>query len=185
MCVNMWMLPLAALHILAFPLVESVEFHVDSTLGSDSTGDGSVERPFVSLQAAQRAVRAELRAADEDKRTDITVSMAPGAHALAEPLRFDSRDSGRAGRRVVWRGTHGGDRTRILGGPAVGGWEHAWGSVYRSKLGRRVFALSEGGRQANLARHPNTNPGSGSGWHAGAVSNAGFTWAAGAKNAFF
>ena len=163
----------------------AIELHVDSTVGSDHTGDGSRARPFASLHRAQRAVRAELRQISqsgehaEAESSDITVSVGPGVHALNEPLRFDSRDSGRAGRRVVWRG-HGGESTRILGGPMVGDWEHAWGNVYRSKLGRRVYALAEGGRQANPARHPNTNPGYGSGWFDGSVNGGGFTWADGA-----
>ena len=60
----------------------------------------------------------------------------------------------------------------------LGAWQRAWGQVYRTRLGRRIYGLSENGRQGNPARHPNTNPGAGAGWLGGA-NNGGFSWADG------
>ena len=158
-----------------------IRFHVAPTkarlpsAAMTPPGDGSCERPFASLHEAQRAVRAVLGSAT-GAPAGVEVSVAAGRHELAEPLRFTSADSDRSGARVVWRGpTDQGAEARILGGGAVGDWQHAWGMVYKTRLGRRVYGLSENGRQANPARHPNTNPGSGSGW-LGGTSNAGFSW---------
>ena len=141
-----------------------------------AAADGSAEKPFGTLHAAQSKVRSLLVAGAP---TGIEVMVHAGRYELTEPLRFTSVDSGPAGARVVWR-KYGpaSAEVRILGGRAVGGWEHAWGEVYRTRLGRRVYGLSENGRQANPARHPNTNPGAGAGWLGGA-SDGGFSWAEG------
>lgn len=147
----------------------------------DRGEDGSEGSPFATLHAAQAGVRTLLAAGAAPAGVEVRV--APGRYQLERPLRFTSADSGRVGARVVWKGVAaagdgGGGEARILGGEAVGGWERVWGEVHRTRLGRRVYGLSENGRQANPARHPNTNPGSGSGWLGGA-NGGGFSWAAG------
>ena len=139
-----------------------------------------------SLHCAQDRVRELLRApsALESPAEDITVFVAGGSYELTEPLVFDERDHATDGRRVVWQGpagsaaggSHAARPARILGGTRLRGWERAWGDVYRTRLGRRVWNLAENGRQSNPARHPNTNPGAGSGQLNGSASMAGITW---------
>ena len=136
-----------------------------------------------SLHCAQDRVRQLLRvpSASEGAAEDITVRVAGGSYELMEPLVFDERDHATDGRRVVWQGpaagaSHAARPARILGGTRLRGWERAWGEVYRTRLGRRVWNLAENGRQSNPARHPNTNPGAGSGQLNGSASMAGITW---------
>ena len=153
-----------------------------------------------SLHCAQLRVR-ELLAAPlaegPQAVDDITVRIAPGSYELTEPLVFGERDHATDGRRVVWQalgpagsgGGGGGSRlsrqsqrasARVVGGTLVHGWERAWGDVWKVKLGRRVWSLSENSRQSSPARHPNTNPGAGSGQLNGSASATSFSWNEGA-----
>ena len=152
--------------------------HVAPDSGSIATADGSASRPFATLGAAHEAARTLLAAGPLTE--DLTVSCAAGTYELAEPLVFTERDGGRDGHRVIWSGPADGvGEARVLGGTRLGGWELAWGEVYRMRLGRRIYGLSENGKQANPARHPNTSPGEGSGWLEASVTNHGMTVSAG------
>eukprot|EP01047_Picozoa_sp_COSAG01_P007544 COSAG01_NODE_288_length_19394_cov_29.544960_1_plen_334_part_00 len=149
-----------------------------------------------SLHCAQRRVRALLASAPppppllpDAAQGDITVHIAPGAYELTEPLIFDARDHASGGRRVIWQGPAGsgsgsgaraGGAARVLGGTRLRGWQRAWGEVYKVRLGRRIWSLSENSRQCSPARHPNTNPGAGSGQLNGSASATGFRWNQGA-----
>jgi hypothetical protein len=146
-----------------------------------------------SLHCAQLRVRelltVPLAREGLDAAEDITVRVAPGSYELAEPLVFGERDHATDGRRVVWQGPAGGGggarqsrgaSARVLGGTRVSGWERAWGDVWKVKLGRRVWSLSENSRQSSPARHPNTNPGAGSGQLNGSASATSFSWNEGA-----
>jgi len=44
-------------HVYARAVLSSIALHVDCTLGSDSVGDGSVDRPYLSLRMARDALR--------------------------------------------------------------------------------------------------------------------------------
>ena len=132
--------------------------------------------PSVPLVDAQRAVREVLRRGP--LKEDLRVELEPGTYSLPEPLIFTRADCDSA-HSVVWAGTGVGD-VRVLGGELVQGWKRVWGSVYRARLGRRVYNLVEDGRQARLARHPNTAPGIGSGWLNASASATSMTWASSA-----
>jgi hypothetical protein len=152
-----------------------------------AAADGSAQRPYASLHRAQTAVRALLQRHGA-AAGDITVHVGGGRYELGEPLVFDERDHHPAhrdsgsGHRVTWAGPPKAseEKARVLCGTALAGWQHAWGGVYKIKLGRRVWNLAENGRQSNPARHPNTNPGAGSGQLNGSASTSGFTWHEGA-----
>ena len=101
---------------------------------------------------------------------DITVHITGGSYELDRPLVFDERDHANGTVTIHWQGPSATNRheagfkpARILCGKALRDWEVAWGSggsrVYKTFLGRRVWSISENGRQSNPARHPNTNPG--------------------------
>lgn len=168
-------------HVAPALIQQQVTAGILTSTASSGAPDGSVDRPFVSLHAAQSEVRRLLaNASTSTTSSDIEVLVHPGQYELDVPLRFTSADSGRGvGARVVWK-KHGpvSAEARVLGGRVLGSWQHAWGEVYRTRLGRRIYGLSENGRQGNPARHPNTNPGAGAGWLGGA-SNSGFSWAEG------
>jgi hypothetical protein len=141
-----------------------------------------------ALHCAQLRVR-ELLAAPlvqgPQAAEDITVRIAPGSYELTEPLVIDERYHPTDGRRVVWQGPAGsggggGSPARVLGGTLLRGWERAWGEVWKVKLGRRIWSLSENSRQSSPARHPNTNPGAGSGQLNGSASETSFSWNEGA-----
>jgi hypothetical protein len=162
---------------------------VSPAAGDDVAGDGTALRPFASLHRAQLAARAALQtAAASGGGGDLTVRIAGGRYELTEPLVFDERDQHAAPspHRVSWVGpsldaqTAGEEAARVLCGTVLSGWQHAWGGVYKVRLGRRVWNLAENGRQSNPARHPNTNPGAGMGQLNGSSSTAGFSWNEGA-----
>nr|QEO73836.1 hypothetical protein [uncultured bacterium] len=69
-----------------------------------------------SLKRAQEVVRS----ASHTKR-DITVVLDGGTYRLAEPLRFDARDSGRGGHSVTWTAARGATPT-FSGASKVMGW---------------------------------------------------------------
>eukprot|EP01048_Picozoa_sp_COSAG05_P004567 COSAG05_NODE_251_length_12871_cov_4.691669_1_plen_214_part_10 len=155
-----------------------------SPAGSDAVGDGSVAKPYASLGRAQSAVRALLQQRGASAAGNITVTVGGGRYELREPLVFDERDHHAApsANRVSWTGPSkaAAKKARVLCGAALSGWQHAWGGVYKVHLGRRVWNLAEAGRQSNPARHPNTNPGAGSGQLNGSSSSGGFSWHEGA-----
>lgn len=82
--------------------------------GSDS-GDGSPERPVASFARAQELVRMF------NRTRDVTVRIAGGTYALAEPLRFTAADGGQRGTVVRWEGAPG-QFPVLSGGVRVAGW---------------------------------------------------------------
>lgn len=73
-------------------------FHV-ATNGDDASGDGSATAPFLTLERARQAVRADTNRG----RCPIDVQIAAGTYALADPLRFDAGDSGSVDAPVTYR----------------------------------------------------------------------------------
>src|SRR3954464_16060237 len=57
--------------------------------------------PFATVSRAQKAVR-ELKAAQADRKTAITVQLRGGFYALKEPLVFSTEDSGSAAAPIVY-----------------------------------------------------------------------------------
>jgi hypothetical protein len=73
-------------------------FHV-ATNGDDASGDGSATAPFLTLERARQAVRADTNRG----RCPIDVQIAAGTYALTDPLRFDAGDSGSVDAPVTYR----------------------------------------------------------------------------------
>lgn len=69
--------------------------HVSSTEGSDSTGDGSVNRPFATIQRAQIAARHFVALDEQDASVDVMI--ASGHYYVPEGLSFDEHDSSARG----------------------------------------------------------------------------------------
>ena len=76
---------------------------------------GTSAQPVRTLQRAQTLVRERASQA----AGDLTVHLASGVFDLSQPLKFDARDSGVNGHRVIWQGSPG---TEISGGRSVTGW---------------------------------------------------------------
>lgn len=100
-----------------------------SPTGSDANA-GTAAAPFRTLARAQRAARA----ATPRMREDVVVVLRGGLHRLSEPLVLDARDSGRNGRRVVWRAAEG-EQPVVSGGVRVTGWEELGGGLWRARVG--------------------------------------------------
>jgi hypothetical protein len=144
--------------------------------GSDSSGDGTVAKPFATLPAAQQAARKALVAAAGG---NVTVHVGAGRYYLPEPLLLSASDSGRNGGRMRWIGPGPGagvdpqQAAIIHGGVRVDGWRQVgdgpvWTadvSALASRPGsgitgfRRFFNLIEDQRGAVLARHPDFGSG--------------------------
>ena len=71
-----------------------------SPAGNDNA-DGTIDRPFLTLERAQLAVRAI------NKDQDVIVSLADGMYRLSRTLIFSSDDGGRNGHKVTWAAADG------------------------------------------------------------------------------
>ncbi|MBD8736672.1 right-handed parallel beta-helix repeat-containing protein [Sphingomonas sp. CFBP 13706] len=103
----------AAMSLPVPPVAIPSVVHVSPT-GADA-GDGTMARPFRSIERAQQAVR-RLNAAH-----DVTVSLADGMYALQAPLRFAADDGGRNGHVVTWQAAPGAHPV-LSGGTVIAGW---------------------------------------------------------------
>lgn len=88
-----------------------------STAGDDSASGGA-DDPFLTLARARDAVRALTQ---EQRCQGVSVTLQGGVYRLAEPLALDARDSGCAGRPVVYRAAPG-EQVVISGGVKIEGW---------------------------------------------------------------
>ncbi len=117
--------------------------------GSDAN-PGSEARPFQTIAKARDVVRA--RAADMSG--DIVVVLRDGTHVLHETLSFDHRDSGRNGRRVIYRGAPG-ETPIVSGGKAITGWQPGTAGRWTARTDVPDFRqLYVDGRRAARARGP-------------------------------
>ncbi len=121
-----------------------------SPAGSDSN-EGTVSRPFATLQRAQQAAR----------RTPGTVSLRGGTYYLTQPLVFTDADSGTATRPAIWAAYPG--ETPVLSGglrlrdlhwkPGTNG---IWSTPVPADLATEEIFIN--GERQHLARYPNFNP---------------------------
>ncbi|MBJ7522099.1 MAG: right-handed parallel beta-helix repeat-containing protein [Solirubrobacteraceae bacterium] len=119
-----------------------------SPRGSDD-GDGTRDRPFRSLQRAQRDARAAAASAP------VRVMLLGGTYRLRRPLVLDHRDSGSAGREVAYRAAPGA-RPVLSGGLRLSGWtlHDRRRGIYRARVpaGTRSRQLYVDGRRATRAQ---------------------------------
>lgn len=119
--------------------------------GSDDH-QGSELMPFRTLARAQQAVREEIR---EGMWEDVTVYLRDGLYPMESVLRFDERDSGRNGCRVVYRSAPG-EQPILAGGRVITGWQRYNDTIWRVKLepGRSFQTLYADGKRITKARLP-------------------------------
>lgn len=132
-------------------------FHV-APWGRD-TWPGTAERPFATLQRAQRSVRGATTAMD----ADLIVSLRAGTYRLTEPFQLLAAegDSGENGHRVVYEawGYSSGEPEEVVlsGGREISGWalHDPTRNVWRARVGaldtRQLFV---DGRRAGRATLP-------------------------------
>ncbi|RVT39437.1 right-handed parallel beta-helix repeat-containing protein [Sphingobium algorifonticola] len=109
-----WSVALCGAVLLASPAQGAgSEIHVSPS--GDDRATGTAQRPFRTLERAQREVRARNQGAD------VTVLLHDGTYPLPKPLRFDPKDGGQGRAHVTWRAAADA-RPVISGGQVVTGW---------------------------------------------------------------
>jgi hypothetical protein len=87
----------------------------------DDAGPGTIDRPFATVDRAQKAVR-ELKAKQPDRNRPIVVSVRGGWYELPQPIVFQPEDSGAPQAPVIYQ-AHGDQRPIFSGGRRISGWE--------------------------------------------------------------
>lgn len=154
---NSRFLNLSTLFILIFLITGCAEsmFYV-SPAGNDQN-PGTRSEPFLTIQRAQEAVRAELGGGTSG---NITVWLADGTYNISTPLRFDTGDSGKGENIVIYKASQGASPV-ISGGMEISGWQHKgngiWIAAVPGELAQQGFReLFIEGERATRARHPNS-----------------------------
>jgi len=135
---------------------QTKNYYVSPT-GSD-LNDGTVNKPFASLQKAFDAVRKNI-AAGLDK--DITVLLRQGCYEIDRPLVFAPQDGGNAEYKVTYA-AYPGEKPVISGGRKITGWKQGTGNMWTVKLndvkdGKWWFRqLYAGGQRLARGRYPET-----------------------------
>ena len=118
--------------------------------GSDSTGKGTADSPFYSLN---KAVEGRLGISSDT----LFVLVAPGDYYMEEPFTIRETSS----RPVVIK-SQGREKPRLMGGIHISGWEKQPDGLYRAyvpevkKYGLDFEQFYVNGKRAVLARTPNT-----------------------------
>ncbi|MEE4311837.1 MAG: right-handed parallel beta-helix repeat-containing protein [candidate division KSB1 bacterium] len=117
--------------------------------GGDDDNPGTLIRPFATIAKAQRAVRR----INSDMRSDIVVYLRGGRYQLSSTLKFDARDSGSNGHRVIYSAYQ--DEVPVIsGGVTIRKWGKGKNGVYTSRSQGTFRQLYVNGRRAIRARTP-------------------------------
>ncbi len=107
---------------------ESV-FYVSPT--AEKNGNGTLEAPFNTIEAARDAVRT----INKDMTANITVYLMGGDYRVTEPIEFDVRDSATNGFTISYEAYE--DEVPVINGSvAVTGWEKHDDKLYKAPLDR-------------------------------------------------
>lgn len=106
---------LTAICLSGFNTDEKISFYV-STTGTDSNS-GTIDKPFATLQAAQKAIR---NARQKGLQLPVEVIIRGGIYYLAETLELEPEDSGTLEAPVTWRAVEN-DRVVLSGGKLIRG----------------------------------------------------------------
>ncbi|KAL2067528.1 hypothetical protein VTL71DRAFT_1953 [Oculimacula yallundae] len=124
----------------------AANFYV-SPHGANSNDGTSASKPFLTLYAAQQAVRTQVA---RSMTENITVNLDDGFYFLSTPLSFTALDSGRNGYSVAWVASN----ATISGGIRVTGWTAGSNGVYSANVpvGTKSRNLYVNGKASNYAR---------------------------------
>jgi hypothetical protein len=102
-----------------------------ATNGNDTTGDGSLANPFLTIGRAQQTVRVFLR---EGLTQDVHVYIREGTYYLSDTLVFDKRDTVPTGHKVIYE-AYSGESPVISGGyKLTGTWNNTGGDLWTIQL---------------------------------------------------
>ncbi len=138
--------------------------------GSDSTGTGTEDQPFQTLERAREEIRAIKKAHNgEVPDGGITVYLREGEYYQEETFELTQEDSGKAGSPVVFT-SYPGENASIHSGKAIEGWEllkednsqvneAAKGKLYVADIekGWRFHDLYVNGIRQQVSRQTNSN----------------------------
>ncbi|KAH7305704.1 hypothetical protein BKA65DRAFT_470043 [Rhexocercosporidium sp. MPI-PUGE-AT-0058] len=147
----------SSLHLLAWCATflstptSAINFYV-SPRGANSNAGTSASQPFLTLSAAQQAVRNQIATSMTE---NITVNLDSGVYFLSAPLSFTSQDSGRNGFSVNWVGSS----ATVSGGIKVTGWTAGSNGIYSANVpaGTKSRNLYVNGMASNYARRKIAN----------------------------
>ena len=146
------------------------DLYVDPANGGDQNS-GSLEAPFRSLEAARDAMRKISR----DSHTDSIIYLRGGIYPVTGTIRFDERDSGSNGRKIIYRAFPG--ETPVFdAGVKITGWQADAGGVWKASgiktdIIRQIYV---NGVRANRARSESMT--SGVGWPQPYTSSTDLNW---------
>ncbi len=115
LCFGVKILLLIGIFSFQIPKNEITKFYVALT-GNDSN-DGSKERPFASLETAQKAVRL---AKKNGNQNPIEIIVRGGVYFLPHTIEFTSEDSGTKSAPITWKAATG-EKVVISGGRRISG----------------------------------------------------------------
>jgi hypothetical protein len=133
----------------------TLQYYV-SPNGNDSS-DGSLNRPFKTIEHAQTVVRA--RNASQSMTQDIAIYLRQGYYQLSRPLTFTPADSGKNGFNIVYL-AYPNETPVISGGITINSWIPE-GKLWKSYVGPNVQSrqLYVNGVRATRARTSGGIPG--------------------------
>lgn len=143
-------------------LVESGGVHLYVAPDGSDLNSGTVAKPLRTISAARDAVRLHIA---KGLSSDVTVYLREGTYVLAEPILFDSRDSGTTDCVVTYQ-AYADETVVISGGRKLSGrWERHVGNIWKldvpevrtGKVWFRQLFIDEAGEinRATRARWPN------------------------------
>ncbi|MFD0619607.1 discoidin domain-containing protein [Paenibacillus sp. GCM10027629] len=131
-----------------------LENYYVSISGSDLTGDGSIEKPFATIEKAKHAVKANLAAG---LTKDVHVYVRGGTYYLADAIKLDETDSGNNGFKVIYTSFNN-ENVSIVGGKPVTGWTDTGSNgIYKADItgSNNFWALFDNGRRLTNAYETN------------------------------
>ena len=111
---------------------------------------GTQDRPLQTLQGA----RDRVRRMDRNGTQDVVVLFKAGDYFVERSVRFDGRDSGTNGGRVIYKNWDEKGSADLIGGQVLTAWKDEGGGLYSTRLDRDAYALFENDRPAVMAREP-------------------------------
>lgn len=120
-----------------------------SPQGKD-TGDGSLKKPFQTIQRAQQAVRKYTRT----MTGDVVVYLKGGTYTIPQSLTFGSGDGGQGNGHVSYRASPG-EQPILSGGKRITGWTRDTNGIYKASVkGLNFRQLYVNNARATRARQP-------------------------------
>jgi hypothetical protein len=117
--------------------------------GNDSN-PGTQDRPLRTLQGA----RDQVRNMDKSGIQDILVLFKAGNYFIDSTVRFERKDSGTSGSRIIYKNWGEKGSAHFIGGRALTAWKDEGGGIYSAPLDRDAYALFENDQPAVMAREP-------------------------------